>query len=613
MAARIEDYAIIGDTKTVALVDNAGSIDWWCVPRMDSGACFAALLGKPEHGRWLLRPRGEITSTRRRYFPETLVLETEYETPSGTAVVCDFMSPGEEHSTIFRIVECRTGTVDMEMELIVRFDYGSVPPWVQSTGDGLTMVAGSDALRFHSPVWLEGREDLATTAMFTIGEGHVRSFSLSWYSALDAPPTPLDAPASRIRTMSYWREWVERCTYDGEWRDEVIRSLITVKALSYEPTGAVIAAATTSLPEQIGGVRNWDYRYSWLRDASLTLQSLLLAGYSEEAEAWQQWLQRAVAGHPGDFQIMYGVGGERRLAEIELDWLPGYEGSKPVRVGNAASEQFQLDVFGEVIDAGWTAVQADLVQNRGDLPAHHPMPGQLLPAVLLHLENVWRDPDEGIWEIRGPRRHFTHSKVMAWVAFDRAIRIAIHRGWNHLPVEKWAQLRDEVHAQVCEQGFNTEKNCFVQSYGSDQLDASLLMLARVGFLPPDDPRIIGTIEAIERELVVDGFVLRYLTGVDGEVDGLPPGEGAFLMTTFWFADNLALIGRTDQAREVFERLRGLSNDVGLFAEEYDPKAKRMLGNFPQAFSHLAFVTSAAHLSMGADSPISKQSRGEVGD
>jgi GH15 family glucan-1,4-alpha-glucosidase len=361
------------------------------------------------------------------------------------------------------------------------------------------------------------------------------------------------------------------------------------------------------LPELIGGVRNWDYRYSWLRDASLTLQSLLLTGYFDEASAWQQWLQRAVAGHPGDFQIMYGVGGERRLAEMELDWLPGYEGSKPVRVGNAASEQFQLDVFGEVIDAGWTGVQANLLQNH-DLPAHTPLPGQLLPQVMAHLEKVWRDPDEGIWEIRGPRRHFVHSKVMAWVAFDRAIRIARLRGWDHMAIDRWAEQRDAVHAQVCEEGFNADKNCFVQSYGSDELDASLLMIARVGFLPPEDPRVIGTIEAIERELVVDGFVLRYRTGDDASVDGLPPGEGAFLMTTFWLADNLALIGRADEARALFERLRALQNDVGLFAEEYDPHAQRMLGNFPQAFSHLAFVTTAAHLKLGADSPISKQAR-----
>jgi GH15 family glucan-1,4-alpha-glucosidase len=604
VAARIEDYAIIGDTRTVALVDTHGSIDWWCVPRVDSGACFAALLGGPEHGRWLLRPK-DVTRCSRRYIPETLVLETEYETPTGTAVVTDFMAPNEDSSTVFRIVEGRTGTVEMEMELIVRFDYGSVAPWVQATGDGLTMVAGSDALRFHSPVPLSGREDLATTAAFTIGEDHVRSFSLSWYSALLPPPTPLSGTASRVRALAYWREWVERCTYKGEWRDDVIRSLITVKALSYSPTGAMIAAATTSLPEFIGGVRNWDYRYSWLRDASLTLQSLLLTGYVQEAAAWQMWLQRAVAGHPGDFQIMYGVGGERRLAEMELDWLPGYEDSRPVRVGNAASEQFQLDVYGEVIDAGWTAVQSDLVQMY-DLPAHHPVPGQLLPATLLHLEKVWRDPDEGIWEIRGPRRHFVHSKVMAWVAFDRAIRIAQRRGWNQLPLERWAEQRDAVHAQVCEQGFNTEKHCFVQSYGSDQLDASLLMLARVGFLPPDDPRIVGTIEAIERELLVDGFVLRYRTDPDKSVDGLPPGEGAFLMTTFWLADNLALIGRVDEARAIFERLRALKNDVGLFSEEYDPGRGRMLGNFPQAFSHLAFVTTATHLSLGAESPISKQ-------
>ena len=418
MSTPIEDYAIIGDTRTVATVARNGSIDWWCVPRIDSGAVFAALLGQPEHGRWKIAPSGETTTIRRAYAGDSLILETTFETPAGVAKLIDFMSPGLEHPTIFRIVEGVSGEVTMHLELIARFDYGSIAPWAQSTGDGLTLVAGSDALRFHSPVPLHG-DDLTTQAEFTVKEGQQRGFSLSWYSALDDPPLPLDAAAARRVTAQYWSEWIERCTYQGDWREDVVRSLITVKALQYEPTGAVCAAATTSLPEQLGGVRNWDYRFSWLRDSSLTLQALVLSGYHEEASAWQHWLQRAVAGNPGDFQIMYGVGGERRLTEVELDWLPGYEDSKPVRIGNEASEQFQLDVFGEIADAGLTAVEAGL-QGDEHLPAHHPRSGELLIAMMAHLEDVWQLPDDGIWEIRGPQRHFTQSKVMAWVAFDRA-------------------------------------------------------------------------------------------------------------------------------------------------------------------------------------------------
>ncbi len=600
MAARIEDYAMIGDLRTVALVDRAGSIDWWCVPRVDSGACFAALLGTPEHGRWLLAPAGEVSSTQRRYVRNTLILETEYDTPDGVVTVTDFMSPGEELPTVFRVVDGQSGAVPMQLELCVGFDYGSVTPWTASTGDGLTMVAGNDALRFYSSEPLD-RRDLVTTAQFTINAGQRRSFSLAYYSSLDEPPPPLDAPAAQRRTQEYWDDWVARCTYKGDWADDVVRSLITVKALQYAPTGAIVAAATTSLPEQIGSVRNWDYRFSWLRDSSLTLQALLLSGYYEEARAWQWWLQRAVAGDPAEFQIMYGVGGERRLTEIELGWLPGYEGSKPVRIGNDASGQFQLDVFGEVMDAAWTAVDAGFARPSAEVPKQHPQPGELLVPALEQLERVWEDPDEGIWEIRGPRRHFTQSKVMAWAAFDRAIRIAERMGWNQDRLEHWKSLRDKVHAQICERGWNAKKNSFVQYYGADQVDSSLLMLARVGFLPPTDPRIVGTVEAIQRELVVDGFVIRYPTTDGGSVDGLPAGEGTFLMTTFWLVDNLALIGRHDEARELFERLRGLHNDVGLFSEEYDPKAERMLGNFPQAFSHLAFVISAANLSLGEQS------------
>ena len=601
MSTRIEDYAIIGDTRTVAAVARNGSIDWWCVPRIDSGAVFAALLGEPQHGRWCVAPKGDVTAIRRSYVGDSLVLKTEFDTGDGTVNVTDFMSPGVDRPTIFRIVDGLSGSVTMSLELVVRFDYGSIVPWAQSTGDGLTLVAGNDALRLHSPVPLRPSH-LTTTADFTVQAGQRRGFSLAWYSALDDPPAPLDASAALRSTERYWADWVDRCTYEGEWRDDVVRSLITVKALQYAPTGAVCAAATTSLPEQLGGVRNWDYRYSWLRDSSLTLQALLQSGYREEAGAWQRWLQRAVAGDPGEFQIMYGVGGERRLTEVELDWLPGYEDSKPVRIGNEASEQFQLDVFGELLDAALTAVESGIGEDR-HLPVHHPQPGEMLPAVMEHLEQVWQKPDDGIWEIRGPQRQFTQSKVMAWVAFDRAAKIAEKIGRTDVPVGRWRTLADQVKSEVCEKGFDTEKNSFVQYYGSDQLDSSLLMLARVGFLPPDDPRIIGTVDAIQRELLVDGFVQRYPTSDDDSVDGLPAGEGTFLMTTFWLVDNLALIGREQEARNLFERLRGLQNDVGMFSEEYDTGAKRLIGNFPQAFSHLAFIVSASHLSAAQPSPL----------
>jgi GH15 family glucan-1,4-alpha-glucosidase len=466
------------------------------------------------------------------------------------------------------------------------------------------MVAGNEALRFHSPVHLSGNHQ-TTTAEFTVLEGQRLGFSLAWYSAIEDPPLPLDALAALQATKGYWAEWMERCTYEGEWRDDVVRSLITVKALQYAPTGAVCAAATTSLPEQLGGVRNWDYRFSWLRDSSLTLQALVLCGYLDEAAAWRAWVQRAVAGDPGEFQIMYGVGGERRLTEIELDWLPGYENSKPVRIGNEASGQFQLDVFGEIADAALTAVEARLSGDH-DIPAHHPQLGELMPAMMEHLERVWRLPDDGIWEIRGPQRHFTQSKVMAWVAFDRAAKIAEKAGRTDLPIDRWRKLADEVKAEVCEKGFDKEKNTFVQYYGADQLDSSLLMLARVGFLPPTDPRIIGTVEAVQRELMVDGFVIRYPTSDGDGVDGLPAGEGTFLLTTFWLVDNLALIGRVDEARALFDRLRSLQNDVGMFSEEYDPATKRMIGNFPQAFSHLGFIVSASHLSAAHPSPFSAE-------
>jgi GH15 family glucan-1,4-alpha-glucosidase len=599
MAGRIEDYAIIGDTSTVALVDRSGSIDWWCAPRLDSGAAFAALLGTKDNGRWLIAPKDEVTTTSRRYEPETLVLETVFETPAGSVAVTDFMPPEHVDPTIHRIVEGRGGVVNMEMELIVRFDYGSVTPWVTATGDGLVIVAGHDGLRFHSSAPLTGR-DHTTVASFQIGKGNRQTFSLTWFPSAVPDPLPLDSLGVLNHARKWWREWAGRCTYDGDWRDDVVRSLITLKALTYQKTGAVCAAATTSLPESLGGPRNWDYRYSWLRDATFTLQAFLFSGYSDEAGAWAHWLRRAVAGSPGEFQIMYGVRGERRLTEFELAFLPGYEGSKPVRVGNQASTQFQLDVFGEVMDSALTSARNALSGETG-------FDQDLMLALMDHLETKWDQPDDGIWEVRGPRRHFTHSKVMAWVAFDRAIKLAEHH--HALPlerVEQWTNVRDRVHADVCAKGFDADLNSFTQYYGSKQLDASLLMLALVGFLPPDDPRIVGTVAAVQKGLVQDGFVRRYQTE-GNDVDGLTGSEGAFLMTTFWLADNLVLMGRRDEAKEVFERLRGLCNDVGLLSEEYDPSAGRMLGNFPQAFSHVALINTAANLSFGDRGPSATRS------
>jgi GH15 family glucan-1,4-alpha-glucosidase len=597
MAGLIEDYAIIGDTATVALVDRSGSIDWWCTPRIDSGAAFASLLGTPEHGRWLIAPTADSTVTR-RYEGDNLVLETLFHTPSGDVAVIDFMPPEQDNPSIHRIVEGRSGVVTMHLELVVRFDYGSITPWVRATGDGLVMVAGPDGLRFHSPVRLDGL-DHTTVATFEVGEGQRLSFSLTWFaSAEHEAPLPIDSLAAVNRTRRWWGDWVAGCTYDGEWRDDVVRSLITLKALTYGPTGAVCAAATTSLPEDIGGVRNWDYRYSWLRDATLTLQALLVSGFHDEAAEWSRWLRRAVAGNPGEFQIMYGVGGERRLTEIELDWLPGYENSSPVRIGNGAATQFQLDVFGEVMDAALTAATNGLGGQIGK-------DGEVIVALMEQLERVWDQPDEGIWEVRGPRRHFTHSKVMAWVGFDRAVALAELTGHHHERVDRWRELRQRVHDQVCEQGFSAELGSFTQYYGSSNLDAALLLIPLVGFLPPDDPRVTGTIDAIGRTLLDNGFIRRYeteATSVGDDVDGLAGTEGAFLVTTFWYADALALSGRTDEAQDVFDRLRGLCNDVGLLAEEYDPAAGRMLGNFPQAFSHVGIVTTAANLSLADRAP-----------
>ena len=594
MPSRIEDYAIIGDTKTVALVDLTGSIDWWCAPRIDSGAVFAALLGDAGNGRWQIAPKGEVTKVTRRYEPETLILETTFETPTGSVSVCDFMPPNDGYSTIHRIIEGHGGSVEMQMELVARFDYGAITPWATATGDGLVLVAGRDGLRLHSAIRLTGT-DHTTVASFSVSGDSRRSFSLTWFPSVVHAPLPFDSHSARNHTRHYWHNWVARCTYDGIARDLVVRSLITLKALTYEPSGAVCAAATTSLPETIGGTRNWDYRYSWLRDATFTLRALFVSGYTDEASAWAHWLRRAVAGSPEEMQIMYGVEGERRLTEFELDHLAGYEGSTPVRVGNEASNQLQLDVYGELMDSA-------LTYWRSPIPKESNFSPDLILATLDHLEKIWLEPDNGIWEVRGPRRHFTHSKVMAWVAFDRAVKLGEDGILPNGPIAHWRELRDEIHAQICEKGFHPQLNSFVQDYGSNLLDASLLMLAPLGFLPPDDPRIDGTVAAIQNGLVIEGFVRRYQTDTTEDVDGLEGTEGAFLMTSFWLADNLALLGRHDEAKEMFDRLCGLCNDVGLLSEEYDPKAERLLGNFPQAFSHVALVNTAANLSMPRMAP-----------
>ncbi|MGH8579138.1 MAG: glycoside hydrolase family 15 protein [Gammaproteobacteria bacterium] len=584
MASRIEDYALIGDCQTAALASRDGSIDWLCLPRFDSGACFAALLGTPEHGRWLLAPAGEVRDVRRRYRENTLVLETEYETDSGAVTVIDCMPPRGREPDLVRLVVGRRGQVSMRMQFILRFDYGSVVPWVRRIEKGIRAVAGPDTVLLYTDVPLRG-ENLTTVTDFTISEGQRVSFVLAWHLSHEPAPPQIDPEQTIQHTERWWREWSGRCTYQGPWREAVVRSLITLKALTYAPTGGIVAAATTSLPERLGGVRNWDYRYCWLRDATFTLYALISGGYTDEACAWRGWLLRAVAGTPAQLNIMYGLGGERRLTELELDWLPGYEGSQPVRIGNAAYRQFQLDVFGEILDLSHQVRRAGLAPDDNAW--------RVSRALLQFLESAWREADEGIWEVRGPRRHFTHSKVMAWVAFDRAIK-AVERFGLEGPNERWHALRDTIHEEVCREGYDAERNTFVQYYGGKGLDASLLMIPLVGFLPASDSRVRGTVEAIERHLVTEGFVARYPTRPD--VDGLPSGEGAFLACTFWLADNLALLGRHDDARQLFERLLELRNDVGLLSEEYDPNTHRLVGNFPQAFSHVGLINTARNLS-----------------
>jgi GH15 family glucan-1,4-alpha-glucosidase len=584
--ARIEDYGLIGDLQTAALVGRNGSIDWACFPRFDSGACFAALLGDTDHGRWIVAPQSDAWEAGRRYRPNTLVLETEWETETGAVRVIDFMPPRGRAPDIVRIVEGLGGQVEMNSELVIRFDYGQTIPWVRRLDDGRVAIAGPDALCFRTPVEHRG-ENLRTIGEFTVREGERVPFTLTWYPSNEEPPDRIDAEHALRDTIVYWDEWADRCIYRGKWKEDVHHSLIVLKSLTYAPTGGIVAAPTTSLPEKLGGERNWDYRYCWLRDATLTLLAFVNAGYLDEARAWRIWLLRAAAGDPSALQIMYGVGGERRLVEQTVDWLPGYEDSRPIRIGNAASEQFQLDVYGEVLDALHQARVHELESSKEAWA--------LQRQLLRYLEQAWKEPDEGIWEVRGPRRHFTHSKVMAWVAFDRGVQ-AVERFGRIGPVDTWRETRAEIHREVLENGFDVELNSFTQSYGSKRLDASLLMIPLVGFLPADDPRMVGTVAAVERELVRDGLVYRY-SHDEGtrSVDGLPPGEGAFLPCTFWLADNLALQGRLDEAEALFERLLDLRSDLGLLAEEWDPETRRQLGNFPQAFTHVALVNTAFNL------------------
>jgi len=582
---KIEDYGFISDTQTGALVSRDGCVDWLCFPRFDSPACFASLLGGKENGHWRFFPNEEVTVIRRRYRGETLILETELETKNGAVRLIDFMPPRGKDPDIVRIIEGLRGKVSMQMELIIRFDYGQIVPWVRwrKRSDGIEAVAGPDALILRTPVETHGK-DLSTVAEFNVAKGDRIPFVLTWFASHKDPPREINPEHALHDTEVFWGDWAKQFQSDGKWRDAVVRSLITLKGLTYAPTGGLVAALTTSLPEKIGGVRNWDYRFCWLRDAALILLVLLRAGYHEEAKSWREWLLRAIAGSPAQMQTIYGVSGERRLIECEIPWLSGYENSRPVRVGNAASNQFQLDVYGEVLAAVWQGDQAGIKMTEPDWA--------LMVAIMEFLESRWQEPDEGIWEVRGGRQQFTHSKMMAWLAFDRAIKLVENCGcaaYKHF--DRWQKIRDQIHAEVCERGYNTKKKAFTQVYGSDALDASLLTMPLSGFLPVTDERVRGTIEAIERELMHDGFVLRYRPLETG-VDGLPGDEGVFLPCSFWLADCWHLLGRKKEARELFERLLDVRNDLGLLAEEYDPRAKRQLGNFPQAFSHVALVSCA---------------------
>ena len=597
MPERIEDYALLGDLQTAALVGRSGSIDWLPFPRFDSSSCFSALLGGREHGRWLLAPVSGGPATTRRYREDTLVLESEWQTSEGRVRVIDFMPPRETKPDIVRIVEGLEGRVTMRTELVIRFDYGSVIPWVIRL-DPRTLVAigGPDGLLVRTPILLEP-EGMSHAAEFVVSAGDRVPFVLTWFPSHERRPDAVDPEQALVDAETYWRSWLADVSYEGEYADAVKTSVLVLKALTYEPTGGIIAAPTTSLPERIGGVRNWDYRYCWLRDATFTLYALMNAGFLAEAQAWRDWLLRSVAGDPENAQILYGVGGQRRVMESELPWLPGYAGSAPVRIGNAAHEQFQLDVYGEVMDALHQA------RVHGLDPDDHAW--SLQQNLIAFLETAWDRPDDGIWEVRGPRRHFTHSKVLAWVAFDRAVQTVESIGLRG-PVERWRRLRQEIHEEVCREGFHTGLNSFTQSYGSDELDAATLLIPLVGFLPPHDPRVLGTIDAIEKYLMRDGFVERYRTRERNEVDGLVGGEGVFLPCSFWLVDALQLAGREDDARELFERLLGVRNDLGLLSEEYDPAEQRLLGNFPQAFTHVGLVNSAYNLSQHHTGPVDQR-------
>jgi GH15 family glucan-1,4-alpha-glucosidase len=591
MPSRIEDYALIGDCETAALIGRDGSLDWLCLPRFDSGACFAALLGTPEHGRWKIAPAGEVKNVERRYRDGTIILETRFETAEGAVTLIDSMAIRDAHPVLIRCVRGERGQVPMRLHLVIRFDFGSIVPWMtQLEEGGIRAIAGPDTLLLRTPIPLRG-ENHSTAAEFTVSKGEEVPFLLSWHASHEPGHSGGDAMKILRKTEKSWRKWSKGCDCTGPWGGPMLRSLLTLKALTYAPTGGVVAAVTTSLPEQLGGIRNWDYRYCWLRDATFTLYALMAAGYKDEARAWREWVLRAVAGNPDKLQIMYGLDGERRLTEWEVDWLPGYEGARPVRIGNSVSLQFQLDVYGELLDAMYQSRRIGLEPEQAAW--------NLEKAVVRFLETAWQQPDEGIWEVRGPRRHFTHSKVMAWVALDRAVK-AVEKFGLEGPLDRWRVLRDTIHHEVCTKGFDSETNSFVQYFGAKEPDASLLMIPLVGFLPADDPRMAGTVACIERELLHDGFVLRYKT--HEKVDGLPPGEGAFLPCTFWLADNYVLLGRQQEAEEVFKRLLALCNDVGLISEEYDPVARRLVGNFPQAFTHVGLINTAMNLSRKANNP-----------
>ncbi len=585
MAGRIEDYALISDMQTAGLVCRDGSIDWLCFPRFDSGACFAGLLGGEENGQWRLAPNDGGGCTRRRYVDGSLILESEWDTPTGSVRVTDFMPERGEAPDVVRIVEGLSGRVEMRSEVRLRFDYGSVTPWVRHLDGLIAAIAGPDSVWLASSVPHHGR-DFASSADFAVEAGERVSFVLTWHPSWEHRPQPVDPFAALEQTRAFWRGWSGQCTYDGPYRDAVLRSLVTLKGMTYEPTGGIVAAVTTSLPEHIGGVRNWDYRFCWLRDATFTLQALVKTGYSVEACAWREWLLRAIAGDPAGLQILYGLAGERRAPEFELTWLSGYEGSRPVRVGNAAVDQLQLDVYGEVMDTLW------LARSYGLDPDENAW--RMQNKLMDWLESEWHQPDEGLWEVRGPRQHFTHSKVLAWVAADRAVRTVEDSGLDG-PVDQWRALRKAIHRDVCDKGYDATRNTFTQAYGSTELDAALLLIPQLGFLAPEDERVRGTLRAIQEDLTVDDtYVLRYRNGAVG-VDGLPGDEGAFLACSFWLADALILDGQVDAGRDLFVRLLGLRNDVGLLAEEYDPRIGRQLGNVPQAYSHLALVNTALNL------------------